>query len=350
MLLGVFYLMIKAFETQKVSLSIYAGIICMLLVSTHFFDALIVYPILILFILLRFLLSGNLEKLKNDAKLFIVMFLISAISPLYNFWASMVNPVFHEHAWKAAITLSPRFIWYVGLFGFLFVFAVLGILKVLQENKSVMLERKLFLVVWAMAIPFMIYFPISFQRRLIEGVHVPMSLLASIGIVFLINKFKLDRRLASSILLILLIPGTLTVLSFDIGYLGENSRNQSVAGFLDKEIYTAIMWLKENTEREEIILADFEIGNYIPAISGNTVYIGHSPETMNFWGKWALVKAFFDFQADDNSRREFLKTTGINYIVYSWKERRIGGFNIYQAPYLKNVYSNSEVSIFKAEL
>jgi len=350
MLLAVFYLMIRSFETEKLVYSFWAGVVCFLLISTHFYDALIVYPVIILYVAAKYFISKDKRELLKSTSSFFVMFLISLLSPLYNFWVSVTNPVFREWAWKSAITLSPGFLWYLGLFGLLSILSAIGIVYVLFDFKSPLFYRRFFLAVWALSVPFLIYAPIAFQRRLIEGVHVPMAILASIGIVFLIQKFKWNKKLAAAIFIVLLIPGNLTLLSRDMNYLRENASRESVAGFLDRDIYEAIEWLKSNTKRENVVLADYEIGNYVPAISGNTVFVGHSPETIDFWGKWALVKRFFNEDASDEFRKEFLRTSEVRYIIYSWKEKKIGLFDPNVASYLARVYSNQTTSIFKVEL
>jgi hypothetical protein len=350
MLIAVFYLMLKSFELQKLSYAVWAGIVCSLLVTTHFFDALIVYPALVLYIAALYLISGDASKLRANALSFAVMFFISLPSPLYNFWASMANPVFHEHAWKGAITLSPGFMWFLGLFGILIPLAAIGATSVLFDRKNPLFLRRLFLVIWALAVPFLIYSPISFQRRLIEGAHIPISILAAMALIFICRRLKLDARITSAAMIALLIPGNLALLSNDMNYLKSNSSQRSVAGFLDRDIYDAMKWLEANTARDDVVLADFEIGNYVPAVSGNTVFIGHSPETINFWEKWDLVKRFFSADSDDNYRREFLRASGVKYIIYSWKERLLGGFDPGNAPYLKRVYENSSTSIFEVDL
>jgi hypothetical protein len=350
MLLAVFYLMIRAFETGKLSFSLWAGVVSFVLISTHPYDALIIYPVIASYAVIKYFISKDASKLMGEVKSFGVMFLVSALSPLYNFWASLVNPVFREWAWSAAVTLSPGFIWYILFYGFLSALLLFGAMRIFTDINSPLFHRRLFLAVWAFAVPFLIFAPLPFQRRLIEGVHVPIAILATIGAIFLFGKLKLNVRIASAALIVLLIPGSLVLLSNDMAYLKQNSENQSVAGFLDKDIYDAMKWLEANTERDDIVLADYELGNYVPAISGNVVYIGHSPETINFWGKWSLVKNFFNADTDDKFRKEFLRVSGTKYIIYSWKERKLGGFDPFGAPYLQVVHRSPSTSVFLVKI
>ena len=352
MLLSTFFFMLRSFEEKKAVYSIYAGTICFFLIFTHFFDALIVYPVLAAYVIIRYLISQDFDRLKTDTGLFAIMFALSSPAAFYDWWASMANPVFHEHAWKGAITLSPGFIWYLGGLGFVGIFAVLGIVKTLfdAEKDKALFNRRVFLIVWALSVPFLVYMPIAFQRRLVEGVHVPVAILCAIGLFYLVKKFSVDPKTLALILILAVLPNSLYVLHKDMDYLRKNAEARSMAGFLDKDILEGFYWLKGNTKREDVVICDYETGNYIPAVSGNTVFIGHSPETINFEQKWAATKAFFSGDTDDEVRRNILKASTAKYLFYCWKERVLGGFDPAGASYLKLVYNNPTAMIYEVNL
>ncbi|NIM92002.1 MAG: hypothetical protein GTO17_13770 [Candidatus Aminicenantes bacterium] len=350
MLLASFYFLLRSFEENKTKYAVYGGVIAFFLILDHSYDVLIVYPVIALYVLSRFFVERKTSHFKNYLQKTGIFLALSLPAAVYDFASILLNPVFREWAFEASVTLSPHFIWYLGFFGFLSILSVAGILNVISDSEHPLFFRRLFLVVWAFSVPFLIYLPFKFQRRLIEGVHVPISILSVLGILFLLQKFEWKKKWAVPVFVLLLIPGNFTPLIRDMSYLKQNVSRESVAGFLDKDIYSALKWLEEKTEREDIVLADYEIGNYVPALSGNTVYIGHSPETMDFWGKWAKVKNFFHKDSSDAYRKEFLKTEGITYLTYTWREKKLGAFDPEKAPYLEPVYRNKTVTIFKVHL
>lgn len=352
MLIATFLFMLRAFEEGRAIYSVWAGVLCLFLVFTHFFDALIVYPVLIGYIAVKYFVLSDTEKLKSDIRLFLIMFIISCGAGFYNFLVSLIDPVFGEHAWKGAITLSPPFIWYLGGLGFIAILASIGVFNALfDEGKSEKLFlRRMFLVVWALMVPLLIYVPISFQRRLVEGVHVPATILAAIGFFYLVKRFNLNARTLAAALIIFTLPNSLYVMHKDMSYLKENSQGRSMAGFIDKDIVDAMDWLKENTLRTDVIFCDYETGNYVPAESGNVVFIGHSPQTINFDMKWAATKEFFNGTTSDEKRRAILAASGALYVFYGWKEASIGDFNPASANYLTAVYRNGVVTIYKVKL
>jgi hypothetical protein len=312
----------------------------------------ILFPVLFLFFGCKFFISRRVDEFLWDLKVFLVVFIFSLPAVLYDLLAAYLNPVFFQHTWKGAVTLSPSLIWYLGGLGFVGIFALMGIFDFILSSSKMdekQFNKFLFLVVWCVSIAFLIYFPIPFQRRLVEGVHIPFSILATCGFTWVVDKLKWDRKIASSVLILLVIPNILITYKIDMSYLRQNARGLSMAGYLTKDIAAAYQWLEDHTSREAIVLCDFEVGNYIPAISGNMVYIGHSPLTLNFWGKWALVKRFFSESESDEFRIKFLKDNKIAYVFYGFREKALGGFDPAQAPFLKRVYQNQTVQIFQVK-
>jgi hypothetical protein len=347
LMLGTFHLLLRAFAERRSRLAAWAGALGLLLFSTHFFDTLIVYPVLAAYVIVQFLLDEDEEAFRFRLRASALFVAVSVISPLWNLFSSLVNPVFREHAWEAAVTTTPSFLWVLACFGLLAPLAAIGVAVVAGDRKHPLAPQRNFLVVWMLALPFLLYLPIPFQRRLVEGGQVPVAMLAACGLCWIADRWRLRPLVVGALYVCLSLPAVGIFLADDMTTLAADARMQSVAGFLDSSMLDAMEWMERNEPRDEIVLADFEIGNYIPAVSGNVVYIGHSPETLDFWGKWALVRHFFDASTGDAWRREFVARTGISLIFYSWKEKRLGGFDPAGASWLAPVYRNGEVTLYR---
>ena len=353
LLAATFYFILRAFEENKPIYAFVSGIICFFLVLTHFFDALIVYPVLVAYIAALYFIEQNLQGLKKRIKLFLIFFACSIVAPVYDLFASLANPVFFTHAWKQAVTLSPNFIWYIGGAGFIGIFALIGILFILGQrtDDEKAFNRFALLITWALTIPFLVYMPISFQRRLVEGVHVPLTILATVGLFALIEKLHIKNWKAVCIVfLIITIPNSINVLGRDMNYLAKNAKSQTMAGYLDLEIAEAFGWLRQNSDRDDAVLSDYETGNYIPGFSGNRVFIGHPEQTIDFDKKWQATKMFFDDKVPDDLKKKMIREAGIEYVFYGWKEARLGQFDPNMAEYLEPAFSNQKVTIFKVVL
>ena len=92
-------------------------------------------------------------------------------------------------------------------------------------------------------------------------------------------------------------------------------------------------------------MSGLNIGNYIPRVAKNKVFLGHWCQTINFEEKQETVNRFFQ-QKDDNYKRSVISKYNIKYIYYGIEERKLGLLEENQL--LKLVYQNNKVKIFKA--
>jgi hypothetical protein len=118
--------------------------------------------------------------------------------------------------------------------------------------------------------------------------------------------------------------------------------------YITKEEAQAMYWLKDNTSSEAIILAHGFTGNVIPALSARRVYAGHGHQTLDWDYKSKRVSQWFFNKKIDNAEREkFLTDNKIDYLFYSSLEKTLGEYNPSIQDYLKPVYQNNEVVIYK---
>ena len=108
-----------------------------------------------------------------------------------------------------------------------------------------------------------------------------------------------------------------------------------------------INWLRDNTKREDIVLAEITAGNFIPAYSGNFVYFGQS-NTVDYDRKLSEVDRFFRGQMSSSQAEIFLKTNRIKYIFIGPQEsEKLGAKKLIEIyPYLKQIYSNNQTTIY----
>jgi len=108
-----------------------------------------------------------------------------------------------------------------------------------------------------------------------------------------------------------------------------------------------IRWLRDNTDRDDVILAEITAGNYIPAYSGNTVYFGQA-NTVDYERKQLEVDKFLQGKMGEVEVENFLKVGRIKYVFFSVQEKeKAKGKNLESYyPSLKVAYSNDLVTIY----
>lgn len=112
--------------------------------------------------------------------------------------------------------------------------------------------------------------------------------------------------------------------------------------------FDAIRWLRNNTKRDDVVLAEITAGNYIPAYAGNTVYFGQS-NTVDYERKQGEVQEFFKGQMSGTRSAHFLQNGRIRYVFFSIQEKKLHGGKDLTAsyPFLKEVFRNEIVTIYQ---
>jgi hypothetical protein len=115
-------------------------------------------------------------------------------------------------------------------------------------------------------------------------------------------------------------------------------------GFTD-----ALWYITDRTPKDAVILTDLTAGNYIPAITGKRVYVGHE-NTVKKEDKLIESKFFFSGNMTIEQANVFLTTKGIDYVFYGPQEKAYSGSaDIKKAyPFLTVAYENTDVTIYKA--
>ncbi|NQV00375.1 MAG: hypothetical protein HQ538_06575 [Parcubacteria group bacterium] len=348
MLLAILFMLI-AWDKKKIEYSFFAGLILLFFFQFHPYYAPLLYFLFGVFSLWRVRPILRVTKqsiLTEELKVFLPMFLISLPSVLYH--AYLLNfdfPIFARAIQTE--TLTP--VWWVVImsFGLLFIFAVLGALLILK-NKEKRLETKYqFLIFWFVIGFAFLYFPVSFQRRFIEGLSIPMIIL-SLVFIFNIIKIRQTKRLLfyySAILLFLILFCFSNVVNYM--QMIKVYKNKKFPFYFSENIISGMDWIKENLKKEDIILSFGDHGDFIPGFSGRRVYLGHWSETAFAKEKEEMVKKFFESNENDEARYQFLKNQKIDYIFYSEDEKELGEYSPKDKDYLRRVFENEEVKIYK---
>ena len=161
------------------------------------------------------------------------------------------------------------------------------------------------LIVWVISAPILAYVPVSVQRRLIEGIWVPLCILAIAGLRFVIvpalahsqplRQHISTRRLwnyALLVTLLLTLPTTGVLLL--TGVLGAITHPAQI--YHPASEIAALDWLDAHTTPGAVVLSSFETGNYLPARTHVTAFQGHGVETLDAAAKLAAVSAFYNGQ------------------------------------------------------
>jgi len=262
--------------------------------------------------------------------------LIPALVVAYSAWVFTSEPVYATWAAQNRI-LSPHPLHYLAAYGVPLALATFAMRDVWRDEGLAWLA-----LAWVGVVPLLVYLPFNLQRRLVEGAQVPLSLLAAAGAV---RVWESGRRWLVVALLAMMIPTSPVFLAGSSVWM--LARPPLV--FRDVGEIAALDWLAGRVRPDDVVLAAYETGNYLPARVGARVFLGHGLETVDAAEKEALVTRFFDATTDDIWRQRLLARYGVDVVFWGPAERALGAFDPRTASCLRQVYAGQGYAIFAVE-
>lgn len=356
-------LIIKFFQTWSKKIII---MICVVLFFSSF-----IHPVAgILFIgswifyfLIRLLYGHfSLNKIKSIF-LYTLLFGLIIIIPLI-----YIKAITSSYPWKALtdfdqynrMPFSIRE--YIMALGPIFFTGLLGIILVIKQKNTIFLAFAVWLLAAFSGMLIFKFFPYQSPMRFIQTAnHIPLAILTVYGLKTIQEKYcqHFLSKISQIILIIIISLGIIHVyfsLKGQMMFIHQRAMATlplvpypSQVMYPLKDFYYGIKWLENNTSRSSVVLSKITAGNYIPAYSGNFVYLGHSGETPHFWQRNEMVNQFFTGTMSDKDAYDLLKQANINYIFYGPQEREASIQTIDRYKFLKPVYQSYYVIIYKIQ-
>jgi hypothetical protein len=189
--------------------------------------------------------------------------------------------------------------------------------------------------------------PVNIQRRLIDGIYLPVALLAAAGLEALIVRRGRRRRgplrgPGPIAVLAVGISMVMTLLVWTVAMTAALGREPII--FVDRGEVAAIDWLSAHRApgMPPAVLSHPNTGLFIPERSGYRVYVGHYSETIDY-----LVKAHVAFNSfRDGSEVQLMRLANADYLFYGPLEKGAGGPDPAGAD-LEVIYAHDGVTIYR---
>lgn len=373
LLLGSLTLSIQAFRRRDLRYAVAAGIMALVLANSHTYDIPALWLTLGLYVAWRGFRRRQLPTV--ELKAFALILLLSGPAVLYQAHLILSDPLYGAKAntWTPSPGMRPyyeyrtlsswaqdlgRSLWTYGLsYGLLVPLAGGGLYLTLRRRQ----ERYVPFILWLCATLPLLYAPVPFQRKMAEGLHLPLGVLAAWGLDVgsrrlawrglrpLLRLRRHQRRLyqgtvrtLQTLALLALVPSNLHFIATNIGDLLENNRSKLVVlmppHYLNQAQYRGLQWLATHARPEDIVLCTPLIGNYLPARAGCKVFVGHWAETIHFGRKVALTWDFFGDRTSPEEKQEFLQQNRIRYVFLGPYEHHLNTGHVEQLPCLREVF------------
>ena len=236
----------------------------LILFSFHPFHILTVFFIPFAFIIVKSLQNKKIDRQK--IKLFFIFAAISSPSIIYYLYLLSNDHLLLQKSLQNYCP-SPNIIFLALGFGGLLFFGIWGIYQSYKNKKLFLNDLYLYFFVWIIVQFVLLYFPINFQRRLIEGWQLPLVFFSALSLTklyeskkYIFTKFKI--ALLFLIFLLFFFSNFFNVIRDSYYYTQKLD-----VFYFKKDIYQAIIKIGDY-DKNKAVLADFIISNRIPGIIG----------------------------------------------------------------------------------
>jgi uncharacterized membrane protein len=347
-----FELIWHGWQQRQMKSMIGAGLLALLLGWMHAYDLLLIYGIMGTFALLVWL-----KERAFPWRLFwggAIVLVLSCSGAIYSVILTTFDPLWEEvlaqFANAGVYTPSPPHL--VILFGLPLIVAVITwIALVWQRQWS---QENLFVAGWFLVGAALNYIPTDFQIHMLNGWQIPMMILVTKGLHDLVGPALADRwptmnqrvtRWVVAAFIIAVLPTNIYLWAWRFLDLSRHDYPY----YLHRDDVGALNWLQENTSPDDIVLSSLTVGQYVPAISGNTAFLAHWAQTVRFYDKQERVARFFDAKTPDEERAETVHAFDVNYIFHGPAERALGAYDPTVTPWLKPRFSSPQVGIYAVQ-
>ncbi|HTG13995.1 MAG TPA: hypothetical protein VK747_01885 [Blastocatellia bacterium] len=338
-------LVFSSLMSGKINRGARAGLLVSLLAVVHPYVIVVVFAVAGVALALWPLLDFREHVMKGAYVNSGFAFGVAAIPGVaYLVYLNRSNEVLREWL-RVTDTPSPPPLEYALGFGLLAVLAIVG-LRLLWTVRS---PAGRLVVIWVIVQAALLYAPVAYQRRFVEGLQLPLCVAASAAVFWLMKRLRLPRRARSLAVFALVASASLTNAGFIVSQLverGHASGANDPRRYLPSDLAEALNWLSENGEIDAVIFSSYLTGNIAPSMTGLRVYLGHYGQTLRSGEKGGQVTLFYRGELADDATRELFTENRVSYVIYGPFERAMG-----ESPdvpsWLLLAYQSGDVRVFK---
>lgn len=283
------------------------------------------------------------QPVKNLIFTLLTITAISLPSIGYHWWFFDASPI--GSAWLAQSDrlMNPKSPWTL-LAGFapLALLAGVGIRRMFSMRN----DSRWFLLVWMIAPLVLMWIPWFFRMRVSGAWSIPVALCAAEGVWWILHHASLRRSLVyqtliAGIVIVMLVPMHVRTFALNV----SAYREDVPLAYLPDDFVSVMVWYREHTTDEDVLVSSWYTGNILPGFTGRTVYGGHGVQTLYPEEKGAFIDTMYS-TTDVEVRRELLRRGEIDYVLVSPFERALGIQSVMDEAGLEEVFRSGEYRLY----
>ncbi|MBM3476943.1 MAG: hypothetical protein FJX75_27040 [Armatimonadetes bacterium] len=374
---------LRCADTGRLRWALAGGLCLMLLGNVHTYDLPVVHLTILVWLVI--VVATKRLPLLRAALMYGIMLVMTLPSGLWQWHVMQTDPVYRARA--DTPTLSQPYIDYVLGHGVPWLLALVAV-GWLAFAKSMERRRLAYLIPWAVIASVVIYLPVPWQRKMAEGLHFPICLLAAVTLAIALGDRLARGQLSAqarhvrlfaltAFVVLIAMPSNVMFYSDCLHHVRTNNADlghvMMPPVYLQPGEYAAMRELAAKGTDRDVVLSSSMMGNHIPALTPCRVVAGHWGESVYVLpvagGGWQrhpfesyampATLRFFSPTSTDVEKAATLLAFNVTYVfcgpventLYAARtsapaegmaDRALSGL-----PFLQKVYSQDGVSLFR---
>lgn len=209
-------------------------------------------------------------------------------------------------------------------YGLLWPLACLGGRALWQTRRSAVI----FLAGWIALTVLLAYLPgVSFQRRLLNGLHLPLAILAAAGLIGLVDRVaSRSWRTLTTVSAVLLLAMT-NFFVMQSAIVDELHPNQAASPqYESRNVVAAIAWLRDHSRMDDVVFSQVWNGNTIAGLAGRTVVLGHGHQTLKPADRWRDWDEFRSTRLTEGERTAMLRRLRVSWLFWTTGDEAVSAY------------------------
>jgi hypothetical protein len=218
-------------------------------------------------------------------------------------WRSILSQYANAGVW------TPPHLHLIVLMGVPLLLAAVAVFR-----RTVWSDEQCFLATWAVTGLFLIYLPVVYQIKLLSALQFPIAILAAHGWHERLQP-RLERIMATkwTVALLVLMVSATNLYLFAWRFVDLNRRTAPY--YLHRDQVEALDWLSQNATPSDVVIAEANVGQFVPNYGATRAYLAHWAMTNRFYERRANVDAFFSSSVSEDWRYQLLADEQITLVM-----------------------------------
>jgi hypothetical protein len=208
-------------------------------------------------------------------------------------------------------------------------------------------DEQCFLATWAITGLFLIYLPVVYQIKLLSALQFPIAILAAHGWHERVQP-RLERLIAKqwTVALLVLMVSATNLYLFTWRFV--DLKRRTAPYYLHRDEVEALDWLSQNATSSDVVIAEANVGQFVPNYGGTRAYLAHWAMTNRFYERRANVEGFFSPYVPEGWRHQLLANEEITLVLRTdWPASQAEPYDPGRSPGFDLVFARPRAQIYR---